>query len=62
MLARELRNSRTMTVEQILGWWLACTVYPHAAWRVLRPWGRAFLIGTYVGVGYFAALLILLAG
>ena len=49
-------------MERALGWWLACTVNPHAAWRVLRPSGRALLIGTYFGVGYFAALLMLLAG
>lgn len=50
-----------MTVERALGWWMACTVHPHAAWRTLRPRGRALLIGIYVGVGYVTALILLLA-
>jgi hypothetical protein len=50
-----------MTMERALGWWLACTVYPHAAWRVLRPSGRAMLVGIYFGAGYVGALIVLLA-
>ena len=50
-----------MTVEAALGWWLACTVHPHAAWRRLQPAGRALLVGTYFGAGYAAALMLLLA-
>lgn len=47
-------------MERVLGWWLACAVHPHAAWRVLRPSGRAMLIGTYFGIGYVGALVALL--
>lgn len=50
-----------MTVETALGWWLACTVHPQAAWRRLRPAGRALLVGTYFGAGYVGALMLLLA-
>ncbi len=50
----------TMTMERALGWWLACTVHPHAAWRALRPRGRAVLVGTYFVAGYLGALTILL--
>jgi hypothetical protein len=51
-----------MTTEIILGRWAACVVHPHAAWRALRPVGRAMLVGTYFGVGYLGALVLLLAG
>lgn len=50
-----------MTLETAFGWWLACAVHPHAAWRRLRPAGRAMLVGTYVGIGYVGALVMLLA-
>jgi hypothetical protein len=50
-----------MTLERALGWWLACTVHPQAAWRALRPAGRAMLIGTYFGAGYLGALAVLLS-
>jgi hypothetical protein len=49
-------------MERALGWWLACTVHPQAAWRALRPSGRALLIGTYFAAGYVAALTMLFAG
>ena len=49
-----------VTVEAVLGSWLACTVHPLAAWRILQPRGRAMLVGTYVGVGYVTALMLLL--
>jgi hypothetical protein len=51
-----------MRLETALGWWLACTVHPHAAWRRLRPAGRALLVGTYFGAGYLGGLLALAAG
>jgi hypothetical protein len=53
---------RGMRLETALGWWLACTVHPHAAWRRLRPAGRALLVGTYFGAGYLGGLLALAAG
>lgn len=48
-----------MTVETAIGRWLACSVHPQAAWRVLRPRGRAILVGTYFGAGYLATLTLL---
>jgi hypothetical protein len=51
-----------MTLETAIGWWLACTVHPHAAWRGLRATGRAMLIGTYFAAGYLGALMVLLGG
>jgi hypothetical protein len=51
-----------MNLETVLGWWLACTVHPQAAWRALRARGRAMLIGTYFAAGYLAALIALFAG
>ena len=51
-----------MGLETALGWWLACAVHPYAAWRALRPSGRAVLLGTYVGIGYVGGLMVLLAG
>jgi hypothetical protein len=50
-----------MTMETALGWWLACTVHPHAAWRALRPSGRALLVGTYFAAGFVGAMTVLLA-
>jgi hypothetical protein len=50
-----------MTLESALGWWLACAVHPHAAWRALQPSGRAMLIATYFVAGYLSALTVLLA-
>jgi len=50
-----------MRMERTLGWWLACTVHPQAAWRALRPSGRALLIGTYFAAGYVSALSFLLS-
>ena len=50
-----------MTMERALGWWLACTVHPHAGWRAMRPSGRAVLLGTYFAAGYLVALTVLLA-
>lgn len=49
-----------MTFEKALGRWLACSVHPQAAWRVMRPRGRALLVGTYFGATYLAALVVLL--
>lgn len=60
-MACGLRKQSLMTLETALGWWLACTVHPQAAWRALRPVGRAMLIGTYVGAGYLGGLIALLA-
>jgi hypothetical protein len=48
-----------MTIETALGRWLACSVHPQAAWRVLRPRGRAILIGTYFSAAYVTALMML---
>jgi len=48
-----------MTVERALGWWLACAVHPHAAWRALRIRGRVVLVGTYFWAGYLGALVVL---
>jgi hypothetical protein len=50
-----------MTLETAIGRWLACAIHPQAAWRVMRPRGRAFLVGTYFGAAYVAALTALLA-
>jgi hypothetical protein len=50
-----------MTMERALGWWLAYTVHPHAAWRASRRRGRALLIGTYFAAGYLGALTALFA-
>ena len=50
-----------MNLEIALGRWLAWTVHPHAAWRRLRVRGRAVLIATYIGAGYVATLLLLIA-
>ena len=50
-----------MTFETAFGWWLACTVHPQAAWRALRPVGRAKLVAIYFGAGYVGALVALLA-
>ena len=50
-----------MPLEMALGRSLALVVHPRAAWRVLRPRGRAFLIGAYFLVGYAGALTLLLS-
>ena len=50
-----------MPLETALGRSLALVVHPHAAWRVLRPRGRAFLVGAYFLVGYAGALTLLLS-
>jgi hypothetical protein len=50
-----------MPLETALGRSLALVVHPHAAWRVLRPRGRACLVGAYFLVGYASALSILLS-
>ncbi len=49
-----------MTIETAIGRWLACSVHPQAAWRVMRLRGRALLVGTYFGAAYLAALTMLL--
>jgi hypothetical protein len=49
-----------MTFETAFGRWLACSVHPHAAWRIMRPRGRALLVGTYFGAAYLTALMVLL--
>ena len=49
-----------MTLETALGWWLAYTAHPLAAWRALGLQGRVALIGTYFGVGYVGVLAALL--
>ena len=49
-----------MALEQALGRSLAFIVYPHAAWRILSPKGRAGLVGAYFLAGYAAALTVLL--
>jgi type II secretory pathway component PulM len=59
-LARRLREEMAMTVETAIGRWLACSVHPQAAWRVMAPRGRALLVGTYFGAAYLAALTLLL--
>ena len=50
-----------MTLETALGRWIACAAHPHAAWRILPATGRALLVGTYFGIGYVAALFVLMA-
>ncbi|HEY0875653.1 MAG TPA: hypothetical protein VGD94_19405 [Vicinamibacterales bacterium] len=50
-----------MSLETALGRWMACAVHPQSAWRILPAKGRALLLGTYFGIGYVAALLVLLA-
>jgi hypothetical protein len=50
-----------MTLETALGRWMACAAHPLIAWRVLPATGRALLIGTYFGLGYAGALVVLLA-
>jgi len=49
-----------VTIETLIGRWLACSVHPQAAWRVMRPRGRALLVGTYFGAAYITALTLLL--
>jgi hypothetical protein len=61
-LASCLPILRGVTLETALGWWMACTVHPYAAWRRLRPSGRALIVGTYFGMAYLATLIGLLAG
>jgi hypothetical protein len=51
-----------VTIETAIGRWLACSVHPQAAWRVMRLRGRALLVGTYFGAAYVAALTLLLFG
>lgn len=48
-----------VTIETVIGRWLACSVYPVAAWRVMAPRGRALLVGTYFVIGYVTALTVL---
>lgn len=50
-----------MSLDTALGRWTAYVVHPQAAWRRLRPRGRALLVGTYAGVGYLVALVALIA-
>jgi hypothetical protein len=50
-----------MTLETALGRWMACAVHPRAAWRMLPATGRALLVGTYFGIGYVTALIVLFA-
>jgi type II secretory pathway component PulM len=50
-----------MSAEAAIGRWTAYVVHPQAAWRRLRPRGRALLVGTYVGAGYVGALIALIA-
>ena len=49
-----------MTIETAIGRWLACSVHPQAAWRVMAPRGRALIVGTYFAAGYVTALTLLL--
>jgi hypothetical protein len=50
-----------MPIEIRLGRGLALLVHPAAAWRVLRPAGRAILLSAYATVSYVAVLTALLA-
>ena len=49
-----------MPLDIVLGRSMALVLHPQAAWRVLRPRGRAFLIGAYLVAGYSATLTLLL--
>ena len=49
-----------MAIETAIGRWLACSVHPQAAWRVMALRGRALLVGTYFGAAYLAALMVLI--
>jgi hypothetical protein len=49
-----------MALDVALGRSLALAVHPFAAWRVLRPRGRAFLVGVYFLAGYASGLTVLL--
>ena len=49
-----------MPLEIVLGRSMALVVHPQAAWRILRPRGRAFLIGAYLIAGYATTLALLL--
>ena len=50
----------SMSIEVVLGRSLACCVHPAAAWRRLRPGGRALLVAAYFGASYAGALIALL--
>jgi hypothetical protein len=45
-----------MPLDKALGRWIACMVYPYAAWRILRGRDRALLVGTYFAAGYALGL------
>ena len=60
-MASGLRSCVGMTLETALGWWLAYTTHPHAAWRTLGRRGRAALVGTYFIAGYAGTLMALQA-
>jgi hypothetical protein len=49
-----------MALEIAIGRSLALAVHPCAAWRVLRPRGRALLVGVYFMAGYASGLTLLL--
>ena len=49
-----------MSVEILVGRWMACAVHPQAAWRQSRARERVLLVATYVGAGYLATLVALI--
>jgi hypothetical protein len=59
-LEPDLPLSSQMPIEIYLGRGLALLVHPAAAWRRLRPSGRAILLGAYATASYVAVLTALL--
>jgi hypothetical protein len=54
-----LLSKPMMSVEVALGRSLAYAVHPSAAWRRLRPAGKAALVAAYFGISYAGALVAL---
>jgi hypothetical protein len=49
-----------VNVELLIGRGLACCAHPAAAWRRLRPTGRALLLGAYAAGSYVTVLAALM--
>jgi hypothetical protein len=49
-----------VNVEIVIGRGLAYCAHPAAAWRRLRPAGRALLVGAYAAGSYVTVLTVLM--
>lgn len=59
-VVRSTQDRPSTRTEVAIGRALASIVHPYAAWRTRSMKRRAFLIASYVAVGYAAGLALLL--